>query len=59
MGESTQTVWNWRKRGVPIPRCAELEQATGGAVARWDMRPDDWHLIWPELVGAAGAPIPA
>ena len=21
-----------------------------------DLRPDDWHLIWPELVGTDGAP---
>jgi hypothetical protein len=25
-------------------------------VARWDLRPDDWHRIWPELIGAEGAP---
>lgn len=23
-----------------------------------DLRPDDWHLIWPELVGAEGSPEP-
>lgn len=22
----------------------------------WDLRPDDWHLIWPELIGSTGAP---
>lgn len=21
-----------------------------------DLRPDDWHVIWPELIGAEGAP---
>jgi hypothetical protein len=21
-----------------------------GAVMRWDLRPDDWHIIWPELI---------
>ena len=21
-----------------------------GAVMRWDLRPDDWHSIWPELI---------
>lgn len=25
-------------------------------VRRWDLRPDDWHRIWPELIGAEGAP---
>lgn len=24
--------------------------------ALWDLRPDDWHRIWPELVGTKGAP---
>ena len=33
-----------------------LERETAGAVRRWDLRPHDWHLIWPELVGAEGAP---
>jgi hypothetical protein len=23
---------------------------------RWDLRPHDWHLVWPELVGIEGAP---
>lgn len=25
-------------------------------VKLWDARPDDWHLIWPELIGTDGAP---
>lgn len=38
----------------------QIERETAGAVRRWDLRPDDWHRIWPELIGAAGAPaIPA
>lgn len=36
--------------------CVRIERATGGAVMRWNLRPDDWHLIWPELIGAPGAP---
>jgi hypothetical protein len=35
---------------------ARIEVESGGGVRRWDMRPDDWHLIWPELVKAKGAP---
>jgi DNA-binding transcriptional regulator YdaS (Cro superfamily) len=41
---------------VAAERCPQIEQATGGAVRRWDLRPDDWHRIWPELVGTDGAP---
>ena len=29
--------------------CVAIERATNGAVTRRDLRPDDWHLIWPEL----------
>ena len=40
-------------RPVPIRKCAEIEFATNGQVTRKDLRPNDWHLIWPELVVAA------
>jgi len=33
-------------------RCVAIEMATQGVVRRPDLRPDDWHLIWPELVSA-------
>lgn len=56
IGVAPQVVANWRVRGVPVERCAEVEQASKNAVRRWDLRPDDWHLIWPELIGAEGAP---
>ena len=56
-GASIQTVSNWRKRGVPIDQCAAIEKACARAVMRWDLRPDDWHRIWPELVGMPGAPV--
>lgn len=56
IGASTQAVNNWRARGAPVEHCAAIERATSGAVRRWDLRPDDWHRIWPELIGATGAP---
>ncbi len=31
-------------------RCVEFENMTGGKVMRWDLRPYDWWLIWPELL---------
>ena len=34
----------------------QLEQFTAGAVRRWDLRPNDWSKIWPELIGIDGAP---
>lgn len=41
----------------PSPELAvRIERESGGAVRRWDLRPGDWHRIWPELVGRRGAP---
>jgi DNA-binding transcriptional regulator YdaS (Cro superfamily) len=52
--------WASGSRPIPIERCTPIEVATGGKVRRWDLRPDDWHLIWPELIRAKGAPsVPA
>lgn len=44
-------IYQWRVglRPVPVRKCAEIERITNGAVTRKDLRPDDWHLIWPEL----------
>ena len=48
------------KREASPVLCVVIERASGDAVMRWDLRPDDWHLIWPELIGADGAPaVPA
>lgn len=32
--------------------CVRIEVETGGSVTRRDLRRDDWHRIWPELVKA-------
>lgn len=42
--------WASKERPVPINKCYAIEQATNGLVTRKDLRPNDWHLIWPELV---------
>ena len=52
MGQSSQVIGNWRSRGIPLNQCALLEAVSDGVVTRRDMRPDDWHIIWPELVTA-------
>lgn len=58
LGIKQPTVSEWKNgdRPVPIERCVDIERATGARVRRWDLRPDDWHRIWPELVGQDGAP---
>ena len=32
------------------------ERLSGQKVMRWDLRPDDWWRIWPELRGRKGSP---
>ncbi|MFN4328325.1 MAG: transcriptional regulator [Limnobacter sp.] len=47
----------WSKtRPIPLDRCVPIERATDGQVMRWDLRPDDWWEIWPELVCHPNAP---
>lgn len=41
--------WVSGVRPVPVHRCVAIERATNGAVTRRDLRPDDCHLIWPDL----------
>jgi|GEM_PF-539221 len=51
IGIRQSAISNWRARGT-IPNAAHcflIERATNGAVTRRDLRPQDWHLIWPEL----------
>lgn len=43
--------WKMAGRKVPVEHCVSIEQKTNGVVTRKELRPDDWHLIWPELVG--------
>lgn len=53
LGLPPQVIHNWAagKRPVPVIRCVEIEELTGGAVTRKQLRPDDWYQIWPELRG--------
>ena len=58
-GIKPPSVSEWRQRGrIPddkLIRLAPVLEARG-IVNRWDLFPGDWHLIWPELIGSAGAP---
>ena len=57
VGVAPSVIYQWKTgvRRVPIIRCADIELATNGQVTRKDLRPDDWHLIWPELKEHANA----
>jgi DNA-binding transcriptional regulator YdaS (Cro superfamily) len=57
LGVTIQRLGNWADRdAVPVEFCNQLVIATGGRLQLWDLRPDDWHRIWPYLIGTAGAP---
>lgn len=60
--KSDAQIRQWRHRyanRVPNPEnCVGLERATEGAITRRELRPDDWFLIWPELVSQP-AQVPA
>ncbi|MDT0138078.1 YdaS family helix-turn-helix protein [Acidovorax sp. PRC11] len=49
--------WTSGKRIFPEVYCFRIERAAK-TVTRRDLRPDDWHLIWPELADQA-APVAA
>lgn len=36
-----------------------IKRITEGRVQLWDLRPQDWHLIWPSEIGTEGAPVVA
>lgn len=42
--------WAYGDRPIPVRYGAQIERATNGEVTRQEMFPNDWHLIWPELV---------
>lgn len=52
LGIKQPTVSEWARgdRPIPIERCVDIERATDGAVTRRELRPEDWHRIWPELI---------
>ena len=58
IGAHAPDISRWAKgeRPIPVERCVDIERATLGEVSRWDLRPHDWHRIWPELIGQPGAP---
>lgn len=42
--------------GFKPAECVRIEKAVDNELRRWDLRPNDWHLNWPELIGIEGAP---
>ena len=61
IGVSQPIMSGWVNGGsVPEKRAVQIERATEGAVTRIDLRPDDWHEIWPELaISEEKQPLPS
>jgi len=43
-------------RPVPPSLAPAIERICEHRVPLWKLRPRDWHLIWPNLIGTEGAP---
>lgn len=42
--------------GFSPAKCVQIERDSRGELRRWHLRPNDWWLIWPEIIDADGAP---
>lgn len=60
IGVASPTVNQFVKKVRPVPEkvAVAIESATSGEVHRRDLRPDDWHLIWPELAQSTAPATP-
>lgn len=55
LGLNRVALYAWNRNGVPTKHCVAIETYTFGKVTRRDLRPEDYHLHWPELnTGSVG-----
>jgi len=40
--------WVTGRRSVPVKYCQSIVELTEGLISLQELRPEDWHLIWPE-----------
>lgn len=50
LGHLNNVAYGYKPCGPEL--AVSIEQESGGAVTRQELRPDDWPRIWPELVAA-------
>lgn len=55
LGVKPPTVFQWLNGSRPVPgeRCIDIEEACGGAVTRYELRPDIFGAAPPEAAKAA------
>lgn len=46
-----------KRRPIPPQHVPAIERTTAMKVRCWDLRPHDWHLIWPEALKDPDAPV--
>jgi DNA-binding transcriptional regulator YdaS (Cro superfamily) len=54
VGHLNNVAYGMRTASAALARA--ISDRTARDVAEWELRPDDWHLIWPELASVSGAP---
>lgn len=42
----------YQNKRINPATCVAIERVSAGAVARAELRPEDWQAIWPELIPA-------
>jgi DNA-binding transcriptional regulator YdaS (Cro superfamily) len=50
LGHLNNVAYEQRTASAALTR--QIAEVTAREVAEWELRPNDWHLIWPELVTA-------
>jgi hypothetical protein len=57
-GVKPPSVHEWRGHRIPRDKLVLLVVPIEAKTQyrRWDLFPNDWHRIWPELIGVDGAP---
>lgn len=61
LGVKPPSVSEWKAKGdIPADKrvliAPRIQKVSGGMYRLWDVCPDTWHLVWPELIGEPGAP---
>lgn len=53
IGHLNNVAYGLRVASAALTRQIAIQ--SGGRVNEWDLRPDDWSLIWPELASSSAA----
>lgn len=57
IGYSQVHQWVMGERTVPVRYCQAIVELTDGKVSLQDLRPNDWHFVWPPPKDAVSDPV--